>query len=146
MRASKLAIRDALASDEAVACLVPVEQIHSTEKAVLPVLPAIELVAISSERTDRPLIKHQLSCEVTASDRSESGADETLDTIVAAVRRRLSAAEAEVDPIVLSNGETALVELGGVRWSVSAGGPSSVIRGAAIALSVQTVDEVGGRD
>ncbi len=35
-----------------------------------------------------------------------------------------------------SSRPTALVELQGVHWSVSAGGPSSVIRGAAIALAV----------
>ena len=56
------------------------------------------------------------------------------------------AAEAEADPIVLPDGSAALVELQGVRWSMSAGGSSSVIRAAAIALAVQQVDEVRGRD
>ena len=56
------------------------------------------------------------------------------------------AAEAEADPIVLPDHSTALVQLQGTRWSVSAGGAASVIRGAAIGLSVSQVDEVGGGD
>ena len=55
-------------------------------------------------------------------------------------------AEAETAPVVLPDHSTALVELQATRWSVSAGGPSSVIRGAAIALAVSQVDEVGGQD
>ena len=42
---------------------------------------------------------------------SEDATDETLDAIVTAVRERLSAAEAEGDPIILPDHSTALVEL-----------------------------------
>ena len=45
---------------------------------------------------------------------------------------------------VARGGAVALVELGAVRWSVSAGDSGGVIRGAAVALAVQQVDEVGG--
>ena len=136
MRASKVAIRDALASDDAVSELVPSAQIHATERAVLPVLPAIELVAIDSERTDRPMIRHRLTCECTVSHPTEDGADEALDAIVQAIRARLNAAETESSPIVQPDGSLVLVELGDVRWSVSAGDTASVIRGSAIGLSV----------
>ena len=146
MRASKVAIRDALAKDDAITRLIPATQIHAVELATLPVLPAIELITIASERTDRPLIRHELFIEITVSDTTEDGADEALDAIVQAVRGRLSAAEAEADPIVLPDGSTTLVELGAVRWSVSAGDSSSVIRGASISISVQEVDPVGGND
>ena len=146
MRASKLSIRNALAADDTITRLVPAAQIFSVERATLPVLPAIELVTIASERTTRPLVEHQLSCEITVSSSSENGADEKLDAIVTAVRARLHAAESEADPIILPDHSTALVELQGTRWSVSAGGAASVIRGAAIALAVSQVDEVGGQD
>ena len=36
------------------------------------------------------MVKHSMSIEITASDPTEDGADETLDSIVAAVRARLS--------------------------------------------------------
>ena len=47
---------------------------------------------------------------------------------------------------VARGGAVALVELGAVRWSVSAGDSASTIRGAAIALTVSQVDQVGGSD
>ena len=50
MRASKLAVRDALVGDPEVRKLVHPSQIHAADLAVLPVLPAVELVTISSER------------------------------------------------------------------------------------------------
>ena len=101
---------------------------------------------LGRERTDRPLIRHEFSCEVTVSSSSENGADEKLDAIVTAVRGRLHAAEIEADPIILPDHSTALVQLLGTRWSVSAGDSASTIRGAAIALAVSQVDEVGGGD
>ena len=68
---------------------------------------------------------------------SEDGADALLDSIVAAVRVRLLAAEYSTVPISLAAGGNVLVELGGVRWSVSASDKSSVVRGASIAVSVE---------
>ena len=121
MRSAKVAIRNALAADPVINRLVPGAQIFSVERATLPTLPAVELVSIASERTDRPLIRHEFSCEITVSSSSENGADEKLDAIVTAVRGRLHAAEIEADPIVLEGGSVALVELLGVRWSVSRG-------------------------
>ena len=147
MRAIKLAVAKALATDDAVALLVPAMSIYATERAVLPTLPAVEIVAVSSERTERPLIRHVLSVEITAAHQTEDGADELLDAIVLAVRQRLSVAEAESDPIVLPDGSVALVELQGVRWSTSAtDNKASIVRGAAIGLAVSAVDEVAGRD
>ena len=145
MRSSKIAIVAALAKYDAIIALVPSSNIHAVERSVLPTLPAIEIVGMSSERTDRPLIRHQLSCEITVLSPTEDGADEALDGIVLAVRGRLSAAEAESDPIVLPDGATAQVELRDVRWSTTAtDSTSSIIRGAAIGLAVSEVDEVGG--
>ena len=148
MRTVKLAVAQALADDPAVSALVPAEQVFATERATIPSLPAIEIVGVTSERTDRPLIRHVLSCEITVSDPTEDGADSALDAIVQAVRGRLSSAEAESDPVVLEDGSTALVELQGVRWSTSAtdGKASSIVRAAAVALAVAEVDEVGGRE
>ena len=117
--------------DAVVSALVPAAQIHSVERATLPSLPSIELITVASSRTDRPLIRHELSCEITVSHVSEDGADAKLDAIVQAIRGRLSAAESESDPIILADHSTALVELGGVRWSISAGDTAGVIRGAA---------------
>ena len=95
------------------------------------------MIGVTSERQETgPLLRHQLSIEVTVTHASESGADTILDRIVGAIRRRLIDAETSERPIPLEDHTVALVELGGTRWSVSAGGPSSVIRGAAIALAV----------
>ena len=141
MRTVKLAVRDALVSDEAIRLLVPPPQIHSVERAVLPTLPSIEVVGVSSEVQETgPLIGHSMSVEVTVSHATEDGADERLDSIVAAVRVRLQAAEVETNPIVMPSGAVAVCELLGTRWSTSAGGQSGVVRGAAIALSC-AVDE-----
>ena len=135
MRPPKIAIAAALA--EAVKDLVSKDQVYSVERATLPVLPAIELVAVASEPQESgPMIKHSMSIEITVSHVSEDGADEALDSIVAAVRRRLLAAATGEVPIVLPDDSLAVVELQGTRWSISAGGPSSVLRGAAISLSV----------
>ena len=146
MRAAKVAIRNALAADLPITRLVPAASIFSVERATLPTLPAIELVSVASERTDRPLVEHQLSVEITVKSSSENGADEKLDAIVQTVRARLHAAESEADPIILPDGSAALVVLGTVRWSVSAGDSASTIRGAAIALACVQVDPVGGAD
>ena len=137
VRSSKAAIAAAFADEFAITTLVPGTQIHAVEKATLPVLPSIELVGVTSERQESgPLLRHQLSIEVTVSHTSEDGADTLLDAIVGAVRRRLLDAETGGKPIVLPDGAVALVELQATRWSVSAGGPSSVIRGAAIGVAV----------
>ena len=101
--------------------------------------------ALSRERTRRYREK-----------KKGDGADLALDGIVTAVCERLSAgfghlkahsspivnrqAEADTAPVVLPDHSTALVELQATRWSVSAGGPSSVIRGAAIGLAVAGVE------
>ena len=141
MRASKLAIAAALAADPAVAALVPESQIFAVERATLPTLPAVELVGVTSERQDTgPLVRHELSIEITVSHASEDGADTLLDSIVAAVRSRLSDAEVESRPITLPDGSVVVIGLAGTRWSVSASDPSGVIRGAAVSLTVE-VDE-----
>ena len=147
MRAAKAAIAKALRDDPAVLALVPAAQVFATERAVLPVLPAIEVLAVTSERTDPPLIRHEMSVEVTVGHPAEDEADELLDRIVQAIRGRLSDAESESAPIILEDGSTALVELQGIRWSTtSADNKAGIIRGAAIALAVAEVDEVGGRE
>ena len=82
------------------------------------------------------MVRHSMSVEVTASSPTEDGADEILNAIVQAVRRRLLDAETGSVPVVFPGGAVAVCELGATRWSVSAGGPSSTIRGAAIGLVV----------
>ena len=139
VRASKIAVAAVLA--EAVDGLVPANQVYSVERAVLPVLPSVEVIGVTSERQESgPLNRHELSIECTVSHPSEDGADEALDAIVAAIRGRLCEAETGIDPVVLPSGAVAVLELQGTRWSVSAGSASSVIRGSAISLAV-AVDE-----
>ena len=138
MRPVKLALAAALRSDNNVTTLVPPAQIFPVERATLPTLPAVEVIAVSSERVgDGPLVRHELSVECTVSHPYEDAADELLDAVVRAVRQRLDAAEHENAPIALAGGEVCLCVLHGTRWSVSASAASSVIRGAAIALSVE---------
>ena len=138
MRPTKVAIAAALASDPAVAALVPPAQIYATERATVPTLPSIEVIGLSSERVDTgPMIVHALSVECTVSHATEDGADELLDGIVLAVRQRIGAAEHDTRPIALASGEGALCVLAGTRWSISASAASGIVRGAAIALSVQ---------
>ena len=99
MRASKIAIRDALASDEAIAKLVPAAQVFAVERATVPTLPAVEIIAISSSRIgDGPMTRHEVSVECTVSHPTEDGADELLDSIVRAVRARLSDAAESTRP------------------------------------------------
>ena len=137
MRAVKLAIAAALRADAPVAELVPAGQIFAVERATLPALPAIEVIGVSSERVDTgPMIRHELSIEVTVSHRTEDGADALLDGIVTALRRRLLDAETSERPIALDTRESVLVELKGSRWSVSASGTAGVIRGASVAVDV----------
>ena len=89
MRGAKLAIAEALRSDDGVAQRVPGTQVFSVERATIPQLPSIEIIAISSERVGGgPLDKHELSVECTVSHPTEDGADELLDGIVRAVRQR----------------------------------------------------------
>ena len=138
IRAVKQAIAAALREDAEVAALVPDAQIFAVERATVPTLPAVEVIGLSSERVnDGPLVRHELSVEVTVSHATEDGADELLDAVVRAVRQRIDAAERQLPPIALAGGEGALCTLGGTRWSVSASSTSSVIRGAAVALSVE---------
>ena len=136
MRASKQAIAAALREDAEVAALVPDEQIYAVERAVLPTLPAIEIVGLSSEVDTWPMVRHELSIEVTVSHAVEDGADAVLDGVVAAVRARLFDAERGERPIDLPTGAGLTVELRATRWSVSASGASGVIRGASVAASV----------
>ena len=138
IRAVKLAIAAALAADAAVAELVPGAQIFATERATLPALPAVEIIGLSSERVDTgPLVRHELSIEVTVSHVTEDGADVLLDGIVSAVRRRLLDAERSELPITLETREVILVALGGSRWSVSATEQAGIIRGASVSVSVE---------
>ena len=100
MRDAKLAIATALRSDTAVTERVPAWQIFAVERATLPTLPSIEVIGVSSERVDTgPLVRHSMAVEVTVSHPTEDGADELLDGIVTAVRRRLLDAERSDAPI-----------------------------------------------
>ena len=141
MRATKTAIAAALRSDNNVTKLVPREQIYAVERATLPTLPAVEVIALSSERVDTgPMVRHELSIECTVRHPSEDAADEALDSIVRAVRQRVIYSEHSTRPIDLASGEGCLVVLAGTRWSISASDASSVIRGAAISLSVEVAE------
>ena len=137
MRAVKQALADALRADPAVSELVPATSVYAVEKATVPVLPAIELIGLSSERIDTgPLMRHELAIECTVSHPTEDGADALLDSIVTAVRSRLGAAETTVDPIDLASGENAVCELQATRWSISASDVNGVVRGASVRVDV----------
>ena len=89
MRGAKLAIAAALAADEAVSALVPAAQVFAVERAT-----------VTTERQDTgPMVRHELSVEVTVSNPTEDAADAALDAIVRAVRARLSASEDSTRPI-----------------------------------------------
>ena len=138
MRATKQAIADALRTDPAVSELVPAAQIFSVERATIPTLPAVEVIAVSSERVDTgPMIRHELSCEVTVSHATEDGADALLDGLVRAVRARLSDAEGSTGPIAMASGEGVLCVVLGTRWSVSASDVNGVVRGASVRVDVE---------
>ena len=134
MRATKQAIAAALADDAAVSALVP--QVFAVERATLPTLPAVEVIGLSSEGDTWPMVRHELSIEVTVSHAVEDGADEALDAIVRAVRARLFDAEQGERPIDLPTRAGLTVELKGTRWSTSASGASGVIRGASVGCAV----------
>ena len=141
MRASKLAFASALRSDNNVTKLVPREQIYAVERATIPALPSVELIGVTSERVDTgPMVRHELSCEITVASATEDGADELLDGIVRAVRQRVIDAEHSTRPIVLAGGEGALVVLGGTRWSISAADKGSTIRGASVSVHVEVAE------
>ena len=141
MRATKVAIAAALRTDAAVSGCVPDAQIFATERAVLPSLPSVEVIGVSSERVDEgPMIRHELSIECTVSHQAEDGADELLDSIVRAVRARLRDAEHSTRPIALASGEGCLCVLGGPRWSTSAANTSGVIRGASVSVSAEVAE------
>ena len=58
MRATKQAIAEAIRTDAAVAELVPLGQVFAVERAVLPTLPSVECIAVSSERVDTgPMVR-----------------------------------------------------------------------------------------
>ena len=131
MRPVKLAIATALRADPAVGEQVPAAQVFAVERAVIPALPSIEIIGISSERIgDGPMIHHTMSVECTVSAITEDAADALLDSIVAAVRVRLLAAEYSTVPISLEDGGNVLVELEATRWSISAADKAGVVRGA----------------
>ena len=139
MRATKTAIAEALRTDAAVSELVPATSVYATERATLPTLPAIEVIAVSTERVeDGPMVRHELSIEVTVSHATEDGADEALDDVVRAVRQRLDAAERQFPEIALASGEGCLVVLAGTRWSVSASAASGIVRGASVAVTAMS--------
>ena len=122
MRATKTAIAEALRSDDAVLALVPREQIYAVERATIPVLPSVEIIAISSERVGGgPMERHELSVECTVSHPTEDGADAALDGIVRAVRQRLGASENSERPILLASGEGACWRAVRACWSCLAG-------------------------
>ena len=136
VRAVRVAIAEALRSDNNVTKLVPDAQIYATERATIPTLPSIELIGVTSERVDTgPMVRHELSVECTVSHQAEDGADELLDSIVRAVRQRLDAAERSDAPITQEAGEACLCVLGGTRWSTSAANTSGVIRGASVSIA-----------
>ena len=138
MRAAKVAIADALRSDNNVTKLVPDAQIYATERATIPTLPSVELIGVTSERVgDGPMVRHELSVECTVSHPSDAGADELLDGIVRAVRQRVSDAEHSTRPIALATGEAVLCVLAGTRWSVSAANTSGVLRGASVSVTAE---------
>ena len=141
MRGAKLAIAEALRTDDAVSVLVPATQVFSTERATIPQLPSIEIIAISSERVGGgPMVRHELSVEVTVSSATEDASDAALDRVVRAVRARLAASEDSTRPIALATDEGVLVVLGSTRWSISAADKASVVRGASVALSVEVAE------
>ena len=133
MRAIRLAIAQALREARHVTELVAATSIHAVERAVVPVLPAVEVIAVSSETVDQ-LQRHELAIEVTVSNVSEDAADAELDAIVEAVRLRLLDSYVE-QPISTLAGSTVLADLGAVRWSVSAQGQRGVIRGASVSVT-----------
>ena len=141
MRAVKVAIAEALRSDNNVTKLVPDAQIYATERSTVPTLPALEVIGVTSERVGNgPMIRHALSVEVTVSHATEDGADGLLDAIVRATRARLGASEDSTRPIALASGKGALVVLGGTRWSVSAANASGVIRGASVSVTAEVAE------
>ena len=141
MRSVKLAIAAAFRDDGAVAALVPGSQIFATERASVPKLPSVEAIGVSSERVGGgPIVRHELSIEVTISSATEDGADEALDRIVKAVRLRLGDAETSERPIALPSGESVVVVVGATRWSLSASATAGVIRGASVALDAAVAE------
>ena len=100
VRAVKVAIADALRADPTISALVDPSSIYAVERSVLPTLPSIETIGVSSERQDTgPMVRHELSIEITVSHTTEDGADTLLDSIVGATRSRLAVAVYESNPI-----------------------------------------------
>ena len=71
------------------------------------------------------------------SHQTEDGADALLDSIVKAVRLRLSESADSTRPIALASGEGLIVELKATRWSLSAADATGIIRGASVSLTAQ---------
>ena len=138
MRATKTAIAAALAADDALAALVPDAQVYAVERATVPQLPSIEVIGVSSERVgDGPVVRHTVSIECTAAHPTEDGCDSLLDSIVRAVRGRLSAAEHSERPIRRADGGNVPIVLGGTRWSISAANTSGIVRGASVTVTAE---------
>ncbi len=138
MRPVKLAIAAALAADDGVAAVVPGSQIFSVERATVPVLPAVEIIGVTSERVgDGPMIRDSMSIEITVSAPTEDAADLALDSIVKAVRLRLADAAHGGRPISLADGGNVLVVLEATRWSISAADGASTIRGASGSVTAE---------
>ena len=140
MRDAKIAIIKALAADPAVHALAPA--CYTVERAAVPQLPSIEAIAVSSERVGNgPMVRHLMDLECTVSHATEDGADELLDGLIQAVRRRVSDAESATRPIIpLADGQTAVCELLATRWSISASGGTGVVRGARVSLSCEVAE------
>ena len=138
VRAAKQAIADALRATLAYEH-VPASQVHAVERATLPNLPSVEVIGLTSSPQEiGPLIRHELSIELTVSAATEDGADEQLDSLVTAVRRRLLAASRQDEVIPMGDDAIALVTLGETRWSTSAAsGAAGVIRASAIGVTVE---------
>ena len=86
------------------------------------------------------MVRHLMDLECTVSHATEDGADELLDGLIQAVRRRVSDAESATRPIALADGQTAVCELLATRWSISASGGTGVVRGARVSLSCEVAE------
>ena len=136
MRATKVAIASALRADPNID--VPSTGVYAVERSILPKLPSVEVIGVSSERVGNgPMVQHAMRIEVTVGGQSEDDIDDQLDELVGAVRRRLDAAENGNEHIAQTDGQNALVTLGSTAWSVSAQGGGGVIRGASVSILVE---------
>ena len=132
MRTVKVAIAKALAA------AVETVPVYAVERATLPTLPAVEVIGLTTKLQESgPLYRHLLAIEITASAATEDAADERLDDLAGSVCGRLMAAARRDDPILMPGDSIALVTVGDTRWSRSGRGASGVVRGVAIAVTVE---------